>query len=96
MLEFQLSIQKYALRLEPHDSTILDDCLALADDIVRQTEMIDAAGGLRWLPDLPMTGATALAQFFVEVSIATGNADIRLCGACQHVSNSWWRVSSKG
>lgn len=66
--EFQLTIQKFALRLEPHDATILDSCLALADEIVTTTETIDATGGLRWLPDLPMTGTTSLAVFLREVS----------------------------
>lgn len=69
MLEFQFSIQAFAFRLEPHDATILDECLARAVEIVEQTELINAAGGLRWLPDLPMTGTTAVAMFLKDVSV---------------------------
>lgn len=98
-LEFQLAIQKFALRLEPHDATILDNCLSLADEIVKQTETLDAAGGLRWLPDLPMTATTALALFLKDVSpsrtphIGSLAEHFRLFGGCP-LSSKCWRNTS--
>jgi hypothetical protein len=97
-LEFQFAIQKFALRLEPHDATILDNCLSLADEIVKQTEALDSAGGLRWLPDLPMTGTTTLALFLKDVRAILLQFMLisRLCGACRLNSRDSQRRYSAG
>lgn len=65
-IEFRFAIQQFALRIEPADAAILDGCLSLAEEIVNQTERLHSTGGLRWLPDLPMTATTALALFLKE------------------------------